>query len=70
MKIPHDFFQRKQHCGDRCIKRRSQSGSRPDRQEGFHFLGLQTQPARQHRGDAGSDVHRRAFAAQSDAAGQ
>ena len=68
--VAQNFFERKQHGRDRRIERRRQRRRAAHRHQRLHVRRAQTETPADHRGDPGADLHRRAFAAERDAARQ
>ena len=70
MHVAHDFFERKEHRGQRSIKCRGDRRSSANRDERFYFFRAQAEFLAENGRDARTDLHGRAFAAERDAASE
>ena len=70
MQISDNFFQREQDRGKRRVERGGNRRCRSHGYQRFHFLRAQSQFAAQHGSDSRAHLHRRAFAAERNPAGE
>ena len=70
VEIAHDLLQRKQHRGQRRIKRGCNGRRRSHRDQVLDLLGAQPEEPSEHGSNAPTHLHRRPFASQRDSAGK